>query len=232
MSTSILLENSWKELLLSEFSAPYMLKLKAFLLQQKQQNKVIYPKGSDIFNAFSFTPITQVKVVIVGQDPYHGANQAHGLCFSVPHKINPPPSLLNIYKELKNDLNITPAKHGCLIKWAKQGVLLLNSILTVEQGLAGSHQNQGWEIFTDKVIQILNNYNNRIIFLLWGAYAANKCNAIDTNKHFVLKAAHPSPLSANKGFLGCKHFSKTNQLLQQLGKKPIDWDLNNETAMV
>lgn len=225
MSVNVLLEESWKQLLSSEFSEPYMLELKKFLTQEKQLKKIIYPKSSEIFNAFSCTPINQVKVVIVGQDPYHGVNQAHGLCFSVLPNISPPPSLLNIYKELQNDLNIKQPKHGCLISWAKQGILLLNSILTVEHGMAGSHHNKGWELFTDKVIEVLNNYSNRIIFLLWGAYAAKKCQAINLNKHFVLKAAHPSPFSANKGFFGCKHFSTTNMLLKQLGKDPIDWSL-------
>ncbi len=223
---SVLLEESWKELLLSEFSQPYMVKLKKFLTEEKQLNKIIYPKGSEIFNAFLLTPINQVKVVIVGQDPYHGPNQAHGLCFSVLPKVVPPPSLLNIYKELQDDLNITPAKHGCLIKWAKQGVLLLNSVLTVEHGMPGSHRNRGWELFTDQAIKILNIQPNRIIFLLWGSYAQQKCQSIDHNKHFVLQAAHPSPFSVRRGFFGCRHFSKTNELLQQLGKTPIDWDLS------
>ena len=224
-SQNILLEDSWKKLLLSEFSEQYMLELKNFLVQQKQFKKIIYPKNSDLFNAFTLTPFEQVKVVIVGQDPYHGPAQAHGLCFSVLPNVPPPPSLLNIYKELQDDLNITPPQHGCLIDWAKQGVLLLNSILTVEHGMAGSHHNKGWERFTDQVIKVLNNCSNRIIFLLWGSYAQQKCQAIDLDKHFVLKAAHPSPLSAYRGFFGCKHFSKTNELLLRLGKDPIDWGL-------
>ena len=225
MGTSILLEDSWKNLLLSEFSETYMLELKRFLIQEKQLNKIIYPKNSDIFNAFALTPIDKVKVVIVGQDPYHGPNQAHGLCFSVLPNVPPPPSLLNIYKELQNDLNIKSPKHGCLVHWARQGVLLLNSILTVEHSMAGSHHNKGWERFTDQVIKILNDYPNRIIFLLWGSYAQQKCQAINFDKHFVLKATHPSPLSAYRGFLGCKHFSKTNEILQKLGKTPIDWSV-------
>ncbi len=219
----VALESSWKKPLLTEFSEPYMQELKKFLVEQKRTNKIIYPKSSDIFNAFALTPLDKVKVVIVGQDPYHGPNQAHGLCFSVLPDVAVPPSLLNIYKELYNDLNITPAKHGCLINWAKQGVLLLNSTLTVQSGIAGSHQNKGWEKFTDKVIDVLSMQPNKIIFLLWGNYAQKKCEFIDPNKHLVLKAAHPSPLSATRGFLGCKHFSKTNALLQQIGEKPIDW---------
>lgn len=220
---NISLEPSWKKLLLAEFSKPYMQELKKFLIEQKQSKKVIYPKGSDIFNAFELTPIDKVKVVIVGQDPYHGPNQAHGLCFSVLPKVALPPSLVNIYKELHSDLNIPPAQHGCLINWAKRGVLLLNSILTVQDGMAGSHHNKGWEKFTDKVIDVLNEQSNQIIFLLWGSYAQQKCQAIDANRHAVLKAAHPSPLSAFRGFFGCKHFSKTNLLLQKFGKEPIDW---------
>lgn len=220
---TISLELGWKKVLLVEFTKPYMQELKKFLVKEKRDKKIIYPKGSDIFNAFQLTPIDQVKVVILGQDPYHGPNQAHGLCFSVLPQMAVPPSLVNIYKELYSDLNIMPAKQGCLINWAKQGVLLLNSILTVENGIAGSHHNKGWEKFTDQVIEILNQQNNQIIFLLWGNYAGKKCQAIDTTKHVVLTAPHPSPLSANRGFFGCKHFSKVNELLRQSGKEPIDW---------
>ncbi len=220
---TISLELGWKKVLLAEFTKPYMQELKKFLVKEKRDKKIIYPKGSDIFNAFQLTPIDQVKVVILGQDPYHGPNQAHGLCFSVLPQMAVPPSLVNIYKELYSDLNIMPAKQGCLINWAKQGVLLLNSILTVENGIAGSHHNKGWEKFTDQVIEILNQQNNQIIFLLWGNYAGKKCQAIDTTKHVVLTAPHPSPLSANRGFFGCKHFSKVNELLRQSGKEPIDW---------
>lgn len=220
---TISLELGWKKVLLAEFTKPYMQELKTFLVKEKRDKKIIYPKGSDIFNAFQLTPIDQVKVVILGQDPYHGPNQAHGLCFSVLPQMAVPPSLVNIYKELYSDLNIMPAKQGCLINWAKQGVLLLNSILTVENGIAGSHHNKGWEKFTDQVIEILNQQNNQIIFLLWGNYAGKKCQAIDTTKHVVLTAPHPSPLSANRGFFGCKHFSKVNELLRQSGKEPIDW---------
>lgn len=220
---NILLEPSWKKLLIEEFSKPYMQQLKNFLTEQKRHNKIIYPKGPDIFNAFALTPVANVKVVIVGQDPYHGKDQAHGLCFSVLPQVALPPSLINIYKELQSDLNILPGSHGCLTNWAKQGVLLLNSILTVEDGLAGSHHNKGWEKFTDQVINILNQRANKIIFLLWGNYAQQKCQAIDANRHVVLKAAHPSPLSASRGFFGCKHFSKVNELLNSFGQEPIDW---------
>lgn len=220
---NISLESSWKKVLLAEFAKQYMLDLKKFLVEQKKSNKVIYPNGSDIFNAFALTPLNTVKVVIIGQDPYHGSNQAHGLCFSVLPKVALPPSLINIYKELHRDLGITPARHGCLTNWAKQGVLLLNSVLTVQAGMAGSHQNRGWEIFTDKVVDVLNQSSNRLIFLLWGNYAQKKCQFIDPSRHMVLTAAHPSPLSATKGFFGCKHFSKTNKLLQEIDKQPIDW---------
>jgi uracil-DNA glycosylase len=210
----IKLEASWKQYLEAEFNQPYMQQLKKFLQEEKSQKKIIYPNGADIFNAFNFTPIDQVKAVILGQDPYHGPNQAHGLSFSVLPGVRLPPSLVNIYKELQNDLNIPPALHGCLANWAKQGVLLLNSVLTVERGNPASHQGRGWEIFTDKVIDILNKRDKPIIFVLWGSYAQKKGQVIDPNKHLILRAAHPSPFSAHRGFLGCKHFSKINQQLQ------------------
>ena len=219
------LEASWKKYLTAEFEQPYMQALKKFLQTEKQQRKIIYPLGANIFNAFNSTPIDQVKVVILGQDPYHGPNQAHGLSFSVQLGIKPPPSLVNIYKELKTDLGIQIAPHGCLADWAKQGVLLLNSILTVEQGNPGSHRGKGWEIFTDKVIEILNLRDKPIVFVLWGSYAQKKGQAINPNKHLVLTAAHPSPFSAHRGFLGCKHFSKINQQLQVWGEQPINWGL-------
>lgn len=222
----IALELSWKKLLIEEFSKPYMQRLKDFLIKEKRDNKIIYPRGKDIFNAFNLTPIEQVKVVIIGQDPYHGVNQAHGLCFSVLPQVALPPSLVNIYKELYQDLGISISKNGCLINWAKQGILLLNSVLTVQAGMAGSHSNKGWEIFTDRVIEILNIISKRIIFILWGNYACNKGKIIDSNKHVILQAAHPSPFSAMRGFFGCKHFSKTNQLLIKSGLKPIDWRVN------
>jgi uracil-DNA glycosylase len=220
---NIALEASWKKHLLPEFAKKYMLDLKKFLIDQQRSKKVIYPKNKNIFHAFALTPLDQVKVVIVGQDPYHGENQAHGLCFSVLPTVALPPSLVNIYKELYHDLGIIPSKNGCLTKWATQGVLLLNSVLTVEAGKPGSHQNQGWEMFTDQVIHLLNKGSNRIIFILWGGYAYKKCQYIDINKHLILKAAHPSPLSAHRGFFGCRHFSKANEFLIRLGKSCIDW---------
>lgn len=209
----------------SEFAAPYMQNLKAFLQQEKQQRKVIYPKGSDFFSAFAHTPLNKVRVVILGQDPYHGPNQAHGMCFSVLPGVQPPPSLVNIYKELQSDLNIKPVQHGYLMRWAEQGVFLLNSVLTVEQGKPASHRGKGWEKFTDQVIRVLNAQDRSIIFVLWGSYAQDKGQIIDTNKHIVLSAAHPSPFSAYRGFFGCKHFSKINEILTARGDVPINWQL-------
>jgi uracil-DNA glycosylase len=220
-----MLEESWRQVLGGEFDKPYMQQLRLFLRQEKDQKKIIYPKTADVFQAFALTPLPQVKVVILGQDPYHGPNQAHGLCFSVQPGVRPPPSLVNIYKELQTDLGIPPAQQGCLINWAKQGVLLLNSVLTVEQGRAASHQGHGWEQFTDRVIEILNEAMEGIVFLLWGAYAQRKGQIIHTDRHCVLKTTHPSPFSAHQGFLGCKHFSKANQYLQSMQKTPIDWRL-------
>lgn len=225
------MEASWKQRLETEFKLPYMADLKQFLLQQKQQKKIIYPPNPDMFNAFKYAPIDQVRVVILGQDPYHGPKQAHGLCFSVLPGIKPPPSLMNIYKELQQDLNITPVKHGCLIPWAQQGVLLLNSVLTVEQGQPNSHQGKGWERFTDRVIELLNTGDKPIIFVLWGSYAQRKGEFINTQKHIVLTAAHPSPFSAHRGFLGCKHFSKINSILLARGEQPIDWQLPSKVAV-
>ena len=218
------IEGRWKEVLDVEFSSDYFLKLKEFLVEEKN-NHIIYPPGNQIFAAFNHTPFNKVKVVILGQDPYHGDKQAHGLCFSVPDGISAPPSLVNIFKELNQDLGIPIPQHGNLVKWAVQGVLLLNATLTVRANQAGSHQKQGWEIFTDRVITELSEKRENLIFLLWGAYAQKKEELIDTSKHHILKAAHPSPLSANKGFFGCKHFSKTNQILRELGLKEIDWSL-------
>lgn len=219
------LEPSWRIHLGQEFEKPYMQSLKKFLQEEKKAGKVIYPKGSQIFNAFSLTPFDEVKVVILGQDPYHGPNQAHGLCFSVLPGEKIPPSLRNIYKELKQDLNIEPVTHGYLESWAKQGILLLNSVLTVEQSQAGSHQNKGWEQFTDKVIQILNDRQDPIIFVLWGSYAWKKGQYIDDKKHIILKSAHPSPLSASRGFLGNQHFSQINDFLVKNGHSAINWQL-------
>jgi uracil-DNA glycosylase len=219
------LHPSWLKHLIGEFEQPYMKQLKAFLLSEKQQGKVIYPPSKNIFNAFNSTPLDQVKVVILGQDPYHGPNQAHGLCFSVQPGVPAPPSLQNMFKELNRDLGIPIPPHGCLQSWAEQGVLLLNATLTVEQGRAGSHQGKGWETFTDKAIQLVNEQCQGVVFLLWGSYAQKKSAFIDSRKHLILKAPHPSPLSAHRGFIGCGHFSKANQYLQQLKKTPIDWRL-------
>ena len=227
-SQGIQLEAAWLTQLGDEFGKPYMQKLKAFLQAEKARGKTVYPKGQEIFNAFNFTPFDQVKVVILGQDPYHGAGQAHGLCFSVQCGVKIPPSLVNIYKELATDLGIERAKHGNLQAWASQGVLLLNSVLSVEQGLAASHQRQGWEEFTDRAIERLNEQRKGLVFLLWGSYAQKKGQFIDQQRHLVLKAPHPSPLAAHRGFFGCQHFSKTNQYLQSNGIAPITWALEDD----
>lgn len=219
------MEESWLRLLADEFKQPYMKKLREFLIQEKRLKKTIYPKGDLIFNAFNLTPFDQVSVVILGQDPYHGPNQAHGLCFSVLPGVKIPPSLLNIYKELASDLGIKPVKHGFLESWAKQGVLLLNTVLTVQAGLAASHQRKGWEQFTDNVIKTLNARQQPIIFVLWGKHAESKTKLINQDRHYILKSAHPSPLSAYNGFFGNKHFSKINEILVANGKKPIQWQL-------
>lgn len=224
-SDTVRLEPSWKEHLLPEFSKPYMQKLKSFLRAEAQAKKVIYPRGSEFFAALNHTPFDKVKVVILGQDPYHGVGQAHGLCFSVKPGVDIPPSLVNIYKELKSDLGIRPPSHGHLTHWADQGVLLLNATLSVEANRAGSHQNKGWEEFTDAIIWHLNEEREGIAFVLWGSYAQKKGAFIDSKKHLVLKAPHPSPLSAHRGFFGCKHFSKINEYLKSKGQTPIDWNL-------
>ena len=225
MAATIQLDPSWLALLEGEFSQPYMVDLKEFLLQQKRQKKTIFPAGSEYFSALDHTPLDRVKVVVLGQDPYHGPGQAHGLSFSVPPGMKPPPSLANIFKEIDSDLGLPPAGHGCLLHWAQQGVLLLNSVLTVEQGRAASHQGKGWEIFTDKVIALLNEQRQGLVFMLWGAYAQRKGTIIDCQRHLVLQSPHPSPLSAHRGFLGCKHFSKANAYLRSQGQSPIDWSL-------
>lgn len=225
ISDQILLHDSWKQHLLPEFSQDYMTKLKAFLLQQKQSGKVIFPKGDEYFNAFNLTPFDNVKVVILGQDPYHGPGQAHGLCFSVQPGVKSPPSLQNIFKEIHSDLGLPIPQHGCLRHWAEQGVLLLNSVLTVEQAKAAAHQGKGWEQFTDAVIREINDKREGVVFLLWGSYAQKKGQFIDKKKHCVLNAPHPSPLSAHRGFMGCKHFSQTNEYLDSQGQMPIDWSL-------
>ena len=219
---------SWKAYLGTELKAIYMQNLKQFLQQEKEQHKVIYPDADNWFHALEITPLDQVKVVILGQDPYHQPNQAHGLCFSVRPGIKAPPSLVNIYKELHSDLGVVPVGHGYLESWAQQGVLLLNSVLTVEQSLAASHQGKGWETFTDKVIATVNEQCQDVVFLLWGSYAQKKGAVIDTQRHCVLQASHPSPLAAYRGFFGCRHFSQANQYLQQAGKTPIDWQLPDE----
>lgn len=223
MSSS--LEPSWKNHLEVEFSKPYMQSLREFLTREKKVQKVIYPKGSEFFAALNTTPFEKVKVVIIGQDPYHGPNQAHGLCFSVRPGVAVPPSLVNIYKELESDLGIKPPKHGCLTSWAKQGVLLLNATLSVEAGKAGSHQNKGWESFTDRIIDVLNRDRENLVFILWGSYAQKKGAFIDGKKHLIIKSVHPSPLSAHRGFFGSKPFSQVNDYLKAHGISPIDWRL-------
>lgn len=217
--------NSWKEVLEGEKEKSYFQDLLKFIESERSAGKIIYPKNSEIFNALSTTEFDRVKVVILGQDPYHGPNQAHGLCFSVKAPTAPPPSLINIFKELKNDLGVAIPNTGCLEKWAKQGVLLLNAVLTVEDGKPGSHANKGWETFTDRIIRELNNRRTGLVFLLWGAYAQRKAEFVDKNRHTVLHAPHPSPLSASRGFFGCKHFSEANKVLQQRNQEPIDWSL-------
>jgi uracil-DNA glycosylase len=221
----IQLHDSWKVPLRPEFNSDYMAALKSFLVTEKAAGKTIYPKGSEWFRALDLTPLDQVRVVILGQDPYHGPGQAHGLCFSVKPGVRPPPSLLNIFKELESDLGLTRPRHGFLEHWARQGVLLLNSVLTVEATKAGSHSQKGWERFTDAVIRNVNAKMEPVVFMLWGAYAQKKAAFVDQGRHLVLKAAHPSPLSAHNGFLGCQHFSKTNAFLEAKGLAPIDWSL-------
>jgi len=225
MSADLKLEPSWKLALSAEFNQAYLLDLKQFLRAEKDKRKIIYPKGADIFKAFSLTPKDQVKVVILGQDPYHGRGQAHGLCFSVTEGVRVPPSLVNIYKELASDVGIPCATQGCLERWATQGVLLLNSVLTVEAGQAASHQGRGWEQFTDKVIELLNQDDRPKAFVLWGSYAQRKGQFIDGKKHLVLKSSHPSPLSAHRDFFGSKPFSKINQFLTETEQTPIDWSV-------
>lgn len=224
MSTGVKMEAGWKEVLQDEFEKPYFLSLKQFLISEKQQGKKIYPPGSQLFAAFDHTPFDCVKVVILGQDPYHGDGQAHGLCFSVNTGIPLPPSLRNIFKELGQDVGCTPPASGNLTAWADQGVLLLNATLTVEAGKPGSHQNKGWEQFTDKVIQTISERQSHLVFMLWGNYARSKSALISAHKHLVLEAAHPSPL-ARGAFFGCRHFSKANAYLAEHGKKPVNWQL-------
>ncbi len=224
-SSAIQMEPTWKQQLGGEFEKPYMQDLRAFLRNEYQQGKVIYPKKTEYFEAFRQTPFDEVKVVILGQDPYHGPGQAHGLCFSVRPGVKAPPSLVNIYKELKQDLGIQNEGHGYLETWAQQGVLLLNSVMTVERGQAASHRNRGWETFTDRVIELLNQREKPMVFMLWGSYAQKKGSFIDRSKHLVLQSVHPSPLSAHRGFFGCGHFSKANEFLINNQQAPIDWEL-------
>ena len=225
-SQAIHLGPEWNAALSKELASPYMDSLQVFLAAEYAAGKTIYPDREDQFRAFNATPLSSVRVVILGQDPYHGAGQAHGLSFSVPDGIRPPPSLQNIFKELESDLAIPRPKNGNLESWAKQGVLLLNTVLTVEAGKAASHRKQGWEIFTDAVISVLSARENPIVFLLWGAFAQSKSSMIRTPPHAILKSVHPSPLSAYQGFLGCKHFSQTNELLRKWKLPEIDWRLS------
>jgi uracil-DNA glycosylase len=223
---NVQIESSWKEALRKEFNKPYFKQIVAFLKTEKLQGKTIFPPGSLIFNAFNLTPFEKVEVVILGQDPYHGQGQAHGLCFSVQDGIQPPPSLMNIFKEIESDIGIgMPAKYGNLTKWAEQGVLLLNAFLTVRANEPLSHSKTGWEEFTNNIIQLLSEKKEGLVFILWGKFAQQKQMLIDETKHYVLKAAHPSPFSADKGFFGCRHFSLTNEYLIKKGKSPIDWKL-------
>jgi uracil-DNA glycosylase len=224
-SDQINLHPSWLAPLQAEFESDYMAELRTYLIQRRHQGATIYPPGSRWFAAFNTTAFEQVRVVILGQDPYHGPGQAHGLCFSVLPDVRVPPSLANIYKELKSDLSIQQPDHGCLVSWAQQGVLLLNATLTVERGQAGAHQGKGWERFTDQAIRTLSQRRQGVVFMLWGSFAQKKAALIDQDRHLVLKSVHPSPLSAHRGFFGCGHFSAANQYLQQQGLDPIDWQL-------
>ena len=219
-----IIEEGWKSVLMDQFQSPYFRTLKEFLVEEKKKY-TLYPPGRHIFNAFQRTPFDRVKAVILGQDPYHGKGQAHGLCFSVPQGIPKPPSLVNIFKELHSDLGIPIPEHGNLEKWADQGVLLINATLTVRDSQAGSHQNRGWETFTNRVIEVVSQEKSGVVFLLWGRFAQAKESLIDSGKHLILKSAHPSPLSAYNGFFGCRHFSKTNDYLKKQEETGIDWTL-------
>ncbi len=228
------LDASWKHALAAEFEARYMQKLRSFLVAEKQARKAIYPKGGDIFAALDATPLDAVKVVIIGQDPYHGPGQAHGLCFSVRRGVPVPPSLLNIFQEINTDMAdddvpcgrhdaAVPLGRGCLLPWARQGVLLLNAVLTVATGRAGSHRGRGWETFTDRVVEVVNREREHVVFMLWGSYAQKKGTVVDSSRHLVLTAPHPSPLSAERGFFGSRHFSRANEYLVEHGILPVDW---------
>ena len=219
------IEESWKSQLIGQFQAPYFAELKSFLQQEKEGGKIIYPPGKLIFSAFNHTPFPNVKVVLLGQDPYHGPGQAHGLSFSVPEGVKPPPSLVNIFKEIHSDTGMEIPTKGNLEHWANQGVLLLNAVLTVRANEPASHQGRGWEHFTDAVIKTISEKKENLVFLLWGKYAQAKSDLIDISRHYVLKAPHPSPFSANNGFFGCRHFSKTNEFLVKTGQSPIDWQV-------
>lgn len=225
MISELYLHESWKDRLKSQFSADYMKKLDRFIEEEIQKGKIVFPKAAEYFSALNLTKFEDVRIVILGQDPYHGPGQAHGLCFSVPQGIRLPPSLKNIFKELRSDLNIENENRGCLESWGKQGVLLLNSVLTVEEGKAGSHQGKGWELFTDSVIQLLNDEKEQLVFILWGSYAQKKASFVDRQRHLVIESVHPSPLSAHRGFFGTKPFSSANSYLQKFGKPPINWKL-------
>lgn len=218
-------EKSWKNVLGDERKKEYFKNILAFIEKERASGKIIYPQNKDIFNALSFTPFNEVKVVILGQDPYHGPNQAHGLCFSVNHGIAKPPSLKNIFKELSSDLGVTEPNHGNLENWAKQGVLLLNTVLSVQAGNAHSHARIGWEEFTDFIVNALNEQAENLVFMLWGSHAQKKASFVDGSKHCVLKAPHPSPLSAHRGFFGCRHFSKANEYLKSVGKETVNWEI-------
>jgi uracil-DNA glycosylase len=223
----IRLEPSWKQALSAEFAKSYMRELREFLKQEKQARKTVYPPGEAIFRALDLTPLQEVKVVIIGQDPYHGPGQAHGLCFSVQPGVRQPPSLMNIFKEIRREFadagNRLDGERGCLEPWSRQGVLLLNAVLTVERGQAGSHQGRGWETFTDAVVEVLNRECANLVFMLWGSYAQKKGAMVDRSRHLVLTAPHPSPLSAHRGFFGCDHFIAANDYLQSHGREAIDW---------
>jgi uracil-DNA glycosylase len=225
MADRVRLPESWKRALASEFADPYMAALRAVLVAERAEGKAIYPPAARWFVALDLTPLEDVRVVILGQDPYHGPGQAHGLSFSVLPGVPVPPSLSNIFKEIQSDLGIPRPRHGCLEHWARQGVLLLNAVLTVEAGRAASHQNRGWERFTDAIIRVISDQPRSVVFLLWGAQAQKKARFVDSSRHLVLKAAHPSPLSAHNGFFGCHHFSKANAFLAASGQPPIDWAL-------
>ncbi|WP_298449911.1 uracil-DNA glycosylase [uncultured Marinobacter sp.] len=224
-------DGGWKEHLSGEFRQPYMQALAEFLAEEESAGKVLFPDSKDCFNALNSTPLEQVRVVILGQDPYHGPGQAHGLSFSVRPGVRTPPSLVNIFKEIQTDLGIEPPDHGCLQPWAEQGVLLLNSVLTVVQGQAGAHQGKGWETFTDRVIETVNREFEGVVFLLWGSYARKKGRHIDRSRHLVLEGPHPSPLSSYRGFFGCKHFSRANDWLREQGRAPVCWALPSKADL-